>query len=86
MENYMMGFSTGLILGVAIALPGPNDVTTSLTREEMQDLQRGRLSEEFRHVICKKFEAELEKKIDKPEDVSICGRIYKSVRQPHQPL
>lgn len=81
-----MGFSTGVILGLAIALPGPNDVITPLSKEEITALESGYLSEEFRQSICKKYEASLKSKRDQSPDVSICGSSNKPLRHYHHPL
>jgi len=72
MENYLIGFSTGILMGLAIALPGSNDVVTSLSKEELRELQRGYLTEEFRQSICKKYETQLESRIDHSSSIAIC--------------
>ena len=78
MENYMMGFGTGMLLGLAIALPGPNDVTTTLTKEEVSDLRRGHLTEEFQQSLCIRYEEKLSEKADvAKEDIALCSKQVK---------
>lgn len=79
MENYMMGFSTGMLLGLAIALPGPNDVTTTLTKEEMDDLRRGHLTEAFQQSLCSRYEEKLSEKASvAKEDIALCAKTSKA--------
>lgn len=73
MENYIIGFSTGMLLGLAVALPGPNDVTVSLNNNEVRALQRGHLTQEFQRNLCKRYEEQLAAKGDiENEDIGLC--------------
>jgi hypothetical protein len=74
MEKYMLGFSTGMLLGLTIALPGQNDVTTHLTKEEVNDLRRGHLTEDFRKSLCNRYEEKLSQTAEIPkEEIALCA-------------
>jgi hypothetical protein len=51
-EWYMLGFATGVMIGVAIAYPGRSTVVISLEQDELAALREHRTTEEQERHIC----------------------------------